>query len=86
MKNTLTLDEISNIIIKEEYVEIGKSFVVYCATLHNGLPVIGMSESVEPKNFDYEACKESAKKGAIEKIRELDEYYLQLNPNNSKSK
>lgn len=77
MKNRLTLDDILNSIVKEDYIKMGEKTTVCCATLQNGFEVIGTSSCVDPANYDYEIGKEIAKKEVLDKIWELEGYLLQ---------
>lgn len=86
MKNKLTLDDILNAIVKEDYIKMGEKTTVCCVTLQNGFEVIGTSSCVDPENYNSVIGNEIALKEAIDKIWELEGYLLQSNLYNSKSK
>ena len=72
MKNSVTINDIENEIIKETYhVFEGTTVTVCLLTLKNGYHVIGHSACVDPKNFNKELGEKIAKEQAVDKCWEL---------------
>jgi len=76
MNNTITIQHIHDIIVKEEYFSTGKT-TICVLTLKNNFEVVGTSAPVDKNNFDEEIGKKYAKEKAINKIWELEAYVLQ---------
>lgn len=74
---TVTLEDVNNSILKEEYVTLGVKTAACILTLKNGFEVIGTSAAVDPANYDLEVGKPYAKQRALDKVWELEGYLLQ---------
>ena len=77
MKNTVTIEKIESIILKENYIKVGLKTVIAILILENGFEIIGTSACVDPDNFDFEIGKKYAREKAIEQIWMLEGYLLQ---------
>lgn len=77
MKNRVTLDDINNSIIKEEYQKLGTEMTACVLTLVNGHEVVGLAGCVDPNNYDIEIGSKYAKEDAINKLWPLFGYALQ---------
>ena len=73
----LTPDDITRVIVEEEYrVFFGKT-TVCCLTLKNGFTVTGESAVVDPLNFNEELGRAIARSHARNKVWALEGYLLQ---------
>jgi hypothetical protein len=77
MENTVTIEKIENIILKEDYIKVGLKTVIAVLTLKNGFEIIGTSACVDFNNFDFEIGKKYAREKAIDQIWMLEGYLLQ---------
>ena len=77
MKNTVTIEKIESIILKENYIKVGLKTVIAILILENGFEIIGTSACVDPDNFDFEIGKKYAREKAIDQIWMLEGYLLQ---------
>ena len=77
MKNTVTIEKIESIILKENYIKVGLKTVIAILILENGFEIIGTSACVDPNNFDFEIGKKYAREKAIDQIWMLEGYLLQ---------
>ena len=77
MENTVTIEKIENIILKEDYIKVGLKTVIAVLTLKNSFEIIGTSACVDTNNFDFEIGKKYAREKAIDQIWMLEGYLLQ---------
>jgi hypothetical protein len=77
MENTVTIEKIENIILKEDYIKVGLKTVIAVLTLKNSFEIIGTSACVDLNNFDFEIGKKYAREKAIDQIWMLEGYLLQ---------
>ena len=75
MKKKLTIEDIGNVIINDEYVVNG-TLTICILTLKNGFKVTGESACIEPEEFDAEIGKEIAYQAALIKVWMLEGYLL----------
>ena len=74
---TVTIEDVNNAILKEEYTTLGVKTAVCILTLKNGFEIIGTSAAVDPLNYSLEIGKPYAKQKAMDKVWELEGYLLQ---------
>lgn len=74
---TITIEDVNNAILKEEYITLGVKTAVCILTLKNGFEIIGTSAAVDPNNYSLEVGKPYAKSKALDKVWELEGYLLQ---------
>lgn len=73
----ITADNIEDVIIDEQYMQMGIKTVVCLLTLKNGFEIVGNGSCVDPENFDWELGKKVARNRAKEQIWMLEGYRLQ---------
>lgn len=83
MKNTITKNDIDNILAKtlikvEKY---GDKTTVLMATLPNGFVIVESSSCVDPENFDMKIGEQICMEHLENKIWELEGYKLQCEMN-----
>ena len=49
---TVTLDDVTNCIVKEEYTKLGTKMTACTLTLINGFEVVGLAGVVDPNNYN----------------------------------
>lgn len=77
MKNKLTIDDITSVIIKDEYLSFEETNLTICVlTLKNGYTVTGESSCLSKDNFDINIGRKISKENAINKIWMLEGYLL----------
>lgn len=76
MPNSVTLESISNLIVKEDYSNNGKT-TICILTLKSGFEVVGTSGVVDKSLFTESIGKKIARQNSIDKIWELEGYRLQ---------
>ena len=74
---TVTEESINALIVKEEFMRIGKKSTICLLTLSNGYEVDGYSACVDPRNFNEELGNKYSKEDAVKKIWALEGYRLQ---------
>lgn len=75
--NTVTVEHLESIIVKEVFIVIPESTVTICMlTLKNGFSVRGESACVDPNNFKKEVGETWARKDAFSKLWQLEGYLL----------
>lgn len=77
MKNTVTEQEVLEVIASQECVKLGNKSTVCLTTLKNGFEIITSSGCVDADNYNHDIGSEIAKKRAIDKVWELEGYALQ---------
>jgi len=77
MKAALTISDIEEQIVHEQYFRFpGTTVTVCCITLRNGFCTVGESACVTPENFDQDIGRRIAREEAVEKIWVLEGYRL----------
>ena len=74
---TITLDWIKKQIKKTEFTKMGEKTTICVITLQNDFEVVGTSACVDKNNFNHIIGENLAYDKAIEKIWELEGYWLQ---------
>ena len=80
MANTVTRDQVNEILTNSKYEVFHKVFGKQCivvALLPNGFTVVGESACVDPNNYVESIGEELARKRIEERIWELEGYKLQ---------
>lgn len=77
MKNTVTLEDVKNVIDTMTFHKMGRKTTVGLATLKNGFEICVSSACVDPENFNEDIGKEICMKRIEDKIWELLGYTLQ---------
>ena len=72
----VSMDNITNTIIGEDYHVFNQVLTVCCLTLRNGFTVTGESACASPENFDADLGKSIAYDNARNKIWALEGYLL----------
>ena len=76
-KNILTIEDINNSVITEQYYVFPGTVLTVCAlTLQNGFVVTGESAPVSSENYDQAIGRKIAKENAVNKIWQLEGYLL----------
>lgn len=73
----LTIDDIENMIEKEETVTLGVKTTAVVLTLKNGFEVVGTSACVNPAEYNAEIGTKFARERALSKVWELEGYRSQ---------
>ena len=77
LKDSLTVDDIEALIVKEEAVTLGVKTTAVVLTLENGFEVVGLSSCVNPEKYNLEYGKNIARQRAMDKVWEVAGYKLQ---------
>lgn len=76
--NTISENDIKNIIKEVIYTRIGHKTTICLMILKNNFEVVGTSACVDKNNFNKEIGEKLAYENAFEKIWELEGYRLQF--------
>lgn len=77
LKNSLTIEDVEALIVKEEAVTLGIKTTAVVITLENGFEVVGLSSCVDPEKYNIEFGKNIARQRALDKVWEVAGYKLQ---------
>lgn len=77
MNNRVTLDDVNNFIIKEEYVKLGTKMTACVLTLKNGHEVVGIAGVIDAKTYDLSIGSTISKNKAVDKVWALLGFRLQ---------
>lgn len=75
--NTVTQERVDSQIVKETTAKLAEKTTVVILTLKNGFEVVGTSACVDPANYDHEIGIKYARQRAMDKVWELEGYFLQ---------
>lgn len=67
---TELIDNISDLILEEEFFFVGKRTTVCLLTLKNGFEIVASSACLDPKNFNKETGKAISRELALQKLFE----------------
>ena len=77
MKNKLTLNDIEDAIIAQQFLQPEGTVLTICVlTLENGFNVVGHSACIDPVNFDAEIGRRVARQRAVDQVWALEGYRL----------